>query len=255
MSPVVAVIAPGQMGAAVGRRLTDHGLRVLTSLAGRSPATVQRARDDFLVRKAALHGTASVQEDRKNFRKTAPYIHLTLAERRDVLRQIVEAVNHWEDCRIFAECIDKRTFGGVPPRTPPYEEAFTQIVNRFHRYLKENLDPPEHGLLVQDQNDTVARRLTDLMRQLHERGTRWTQLDLLVETPLFVDSTLTSMVQVADVCAYGMRRYCENNETGLFDLVFEKGHRVGRRVVGILHFTRPGEPHGRRCTCAICREH
>jgi 3-hydroxyisobutyrate dehydrogenase-like beta-hydroxyacid dehydrogenase len=43
MTAVVAVIAPGAMGAAVGRRLTDHGVKVLTSLAGRSEATVARA--------------------------------------------------------------------------------------------------------------------------------------------------------------------------------------------------------------------
>jgi 3-hydroxyisobutyrate dehydrogenase-like beta-hydroxyacid dehydrogenase len=44
MTPVVAVIAPGMMGAAVGKRLVDHGLKVLTSLKGRSEETVERAR-------------------------------------------------------------------------------------------------------------------------------------------------------------------------------------------------------------------
>ncbi len=43
MAHVVAVIAPGAMGAAVGKRLADHGVTVLTSLAGRSAATVARA--------------------------------------------------------------------------------------------------------------------------------------------------------------------------------------------------------------------
>jgi 3-hydroxyisobutyrate dehydrogenase-like beta-hydroxyacid dehydrogenase len=44
MSPVVAVIAPGAMGAAVGKRLTDNGVRVLTSLDGRSEETRARAK-------------------------------------------------------------------------------------------------------------------------------------------------------------------------------------------------------------------
>jgi putative dehydrogenase len=43
MTPVVAVIAPGMMGAAVGRRLVDNGVKVLTSLKGRSDETVARA--------------------------------------------------------------------------------------------------------------------------------------------------------------------------------------------------------------------
>ena len=44
MTPVVAVIAPGAMGAAVGLRLVEHGVKVLTSLEGRSQATRSRAK-------------------------------------------------------------------------------------------------------------------------------------------------------------------------------------------------------------------
>jgi len=44
MTPVVAVIAPGLMGAAVGKRLVDNGLKVLTSLKGRSQETAARAK-------------------------------------------------------------------------------------------------------------------------------------------------------------------------------------------------------------------
>ena len=44
MNPVVAVVAPGMMGAAVGGRLAAHGLKVLTSLTGRSAETVARAK-------------------------------------------------------------------------------------------------------------------------------------------------------------------------------------------------------------------
>jgi L-threonate 2-dehydrogenase len=43
MIPVVAVVAPGNMGAAVARRLTEHGVKVLTTLAGRGDASVSRA--------------------------------------------------------------------------------------------------------------------------------------------------------------------------------------------------------------------
>ena len=44
MNPVVAVIAPGMMGAAVGGRLVENGLKVLTSLTGRSAETATRAK-------------------------------------------------------------------------------------------------------------------------------------------------------------------------------------------------------------------
>jgi 3-hydroxyisobutyrate dehydrogenase-like beta-hydroxyacid dehydrogenase len=43
MTSTIAILAPGAMGSAVARRLGDHGARVLTSLDGRSQASVARA--------------------------------------------------------------------------------------------------------------------------------------------------------------------------------------------------------------------
>lgn len=43
MAPVVAVIAPGMMGSAVGKRLAESDVEVRTLLTGRSPATAARA--------------------------------------------------------------------------------------------------------------------------------------------------------------------------------------------------------------------
>lgn len=44
MKPILAVIASGGMGAAVGGRLTENGIRVMTSLEGRSAASIARAK-------------------------------------------------------------------------------------------------------------------------------------------------------------------------------------------------------------------
>src|SRR5215467_1449984 len=43
-TPIVAIIAPGNMGAGIGQRLTENKVTVLTSLAGRSEDSVKRAR-------------------------------------------------------------------------------------------------------------------------------------------------------------------------------------------------------------------
>lgn len=45
MTPTVAIIAPGNMGAGVAKRLTEHKVTVFTSLASRSEASAKRARD------------------------------------------------------------------------------------------------------------------------------------------------------------------------------------------------------------------
>jgi 3-hydroxyisobutyrate dehydrogenase-like beta-hydroxyacid dehydrogenase len=49
MSPVVAIIAPGMMGSAVGKRLVEHGVKVTTVLGGRTPDSAARAREAGMV--------------------------------------------------------------------------------------------------------------------------------------------------------------------------------------------------------------
>ena len=57
------------------------------------------------------------------------------------------------------------------------------------------------------------------------------------------------MVQIADVCAYALRRYLENGDEKLFDLIFQRADRKDDVVVGIRHFTKP------HCPCKICIAH
>jgi 3-hydroxyisobutyrate dehydrogenase-like beta-hydroxyacid dehydrogenase len=44
MTTTVAIVAPGNMGAAIARRLGNQGIQVVTTLEGRGPASVARAR-------------------------------------------------------------------------------------------------------------------------------------------------------------------------------------------------------------------
>jgi 3-hydroxyisobutyrate dehydrogenase-like beta-hydroxyacid dehydrogenase len=49
MACTVAIVAPGEMGAAVAARLGEHGVTVITSLAGRSAASAARAERSGMV--------------------------------------------------------------------------------------------------------------------------------------------------------------------------------------------------------------
>ena len=49
MSDVIAVIAAGEMGSGIGKRLTERGARVLTSLKGRGAASAKRASEAGMV--------------------------------------------------------------------------------------------------------------------------------------------------------------------------------------------------------------
>ena len=217
---------------------------------------VQRRRSNELTRLAGPANDIRRRRARKLHRNTEPYVHLTWEERRQAVLKVADTVSNWGFARLFAECVDKAHFN--PSRSPRSvsEQAFEQVVSRFERFLR-NLRPHgagpgaqrNHGLLVHDNNETVARRHTRMMRSFHAAGTPWTSVDCIIETPMFVDSKLTRMVQIADLCAYALRRYLENGETALFRPIFARADRIGDTAVGVRHFSPPA------CDCAICRAH
>src|SRR5690606_14584017 len=122
--------------------------------------------------------------------------HLTLGERLEAVSAVADAIGSWGNARLFAESIDKTHFD--PNRNPRTigEQAFEQVISRFQQYLTAVTPNGDSlALLVHDNNQTVAKKHTDLMRQFHANGTLWTTVDNIIETPLFVDSSLTRMVQ------------------------------------------------------------
>lgn len=210
---------------------------------------VEQWRRGELLRLQKLPQSAPYKQARKNFRKTAAYIHLTWDEREALVLELGQCVANWGFARLFAECVDKISF--TPSRTAPTpdEDALEQVVSRFEHYLAITSRSAEfrtHGLLIHDNNQTVAKKHTEMMQKFHQTGTLWTDITHIMETPLFVNSELTSMVQIADLCSYALRRHLENQENALFDLVFRRADRKDGRVVGVRHLTKLG------CQCKIC---
>lgn len=202
-----------------------------------------------------LQKTGNVKQLRrvkKNYRKTVGYIHLTYDERKSFLMEVAECVSRWGFARLFAECVDKIYFDPSRSTQSVDEQAFEQVVSRYEHYLRNissGSDNKCFGLLIHDYNESVSKRHTILMKQFHQVGTLWTAVENIIETPLFVDSQLTSMVQIADLCSYSLRRYLENDESELFNCVFKRADRKGEIVVGVRHFTQSG------CECKICQAH
>ena len=191
-------------------------------------SAVERERRAELLRLQARSNHKLYKQTDKNFRHTNSYIHLTHTERKAFVESIADSVSKWGFARLFAECVDKIHFDPARSTRTLDEQAFEQIVSRFEQYLQSAPRQPQqqrnHGLLIHDNNPTVAHKHTNLMKSFHQTGTLWTSIQNIIETPLFVDSQLTSMVQIADVCAYALRRYLENSEGSLFDRVFQRLH-------------------------------
>jgi hypothetical protein len=218
-------------------------------IAGRRTA-VQQARNKELLRLQRIN-SSSYKQVKKTFAQTAAYIHLTLIERKALVSELGDLVASWNNARLFAECIDKTHFDPTITKRSIDEQAFEQLVSRFEQFLVNTGRPSNtsYGLLVHDNNETVAKKHTDLMRQFHLNGTLWTKIKQIIDTPLFVNSSLTSMVQIADLCAYALRRYFENGETELLSKVLVRADRIKKTLVGVRHFAGP------KCTCLVCQAH
>lgn len=215
----------------------------------RRRSQVESLRKAELLRLQRAGNPRLYKQTRKNYRQTEGYIHLSYNERRNLMTEVAQCVSEWGFARLFAECVDKVHFDPSKTTQSIDEQCFEQVVSRFEQYLQIIGKGECCGLLIHDNNPTVAKRHTELMKRFHQKGTVWTTIKNLIETPLFVDSQLTSMVQIADVCAYALRRYLENNDEELFDLVFQRADRKDEVVVGVRHFSKLG------CSCRICCAH
>ncbi|MCK4579002.1 MAG: DUF3800 domain-containing protein [Candidatus Marinimicrobia bacterium] len=218
----------------------------------RRRAEVEKIRKTELLRLQKTRNQKQYKQTRKNYRNTANYVHLTHAERKEFIFEIAKRISNWGYARLFAECIDKIHFDPTRSSQTADEQAFEQVISRFEQYLQiisTGTPTKPYGLIIHDNNETVSKKHTALMKQFQSVGTLWTSVENIIETPLFVDSQLTSMVQIADLCSYALRRYLENDEKDLFSLVFNRADRKDGAVVGIRHFT------DRNCKCMICQGH
>lgn len=129
-------------------------------------------------------------------------------------------------------------------------QAFERIVMRIETFLAHisTEDNVEYGLLIHDQCESLVAHHTANMKRYYRVGTFKSKVKHIIETPLFVESSRAGMVQVADLCAYALRRYYDMGDTELFEVIKTKADRIDDRIVGMCHYVPPGK----KCLCDLC---
>ena len=135
MPPVVAVIAPGAMGAGVGRRLSDCGAKVLTSLAGRSRATLARAGQAGMV--AASDEAIAAADFVLSI--LPPGEALTLAQSLAPVLTASNAKPVYVDCNAINPSTVERIAAAIAPTGSPFVDA--GIIGAPH----PSVPPPQAG--------------------------------------------------------------------------------------------------------------
>ena len=190
-------------------------------------------------------------QTKKNYAQTEAYIHLTFNERCQFVYEIAQKIGSWRFARLFAECIDKIHFNIATSPVSIDEQAFEQIVSRFEQYLQiytKSSRVTQFGLLIHDNNETVCKKHTSMMRQFHRTGTFWTKIRNTIETPLFVDSRASRVIQLADHIAYAVFRRYNHGDSQYFDIIAHKFHQTDGVVHGLAHKQKSNP----RCMCLAC---
>ena len=146
---------------------------------------VEAYRNTELLRLQKHPNHKAYQQAKKTYRHTAAYVHLTFEERRAFIKEVAKCVSNWGFARLFAECIDKINFQSLNLVRPTKEQrnideqALEQVVSRFENHLRiinTTLPKASHAILIHDNNETVCKKHTELMKKFHLSGTLWTNV-------------------------------------------------------------------------------
>ena len=133
----------------------------------------------------------------------------------------------------FAVAVEKRA---VSP-DDPVEYAFEEICNRFDLFLRRlhsRDGDTNRGLVVMDESH-YEDVLQGLAARYREHGTRWGNLRNMAEVPLFVDSTASRLIQLADLLAWAVWRYYEHADARYFNRVVRRFDAEGGVIHGLCH--------------------
>jgi hypothetical protein len=179
-------------------------------------------------------------------RREDPWKTLKVDEARGLLKSVLRvAASSYETTRLFACAIDKKSY----PVADPVELAFEDLCQRFDYFLarRRQQGDQQRGMIILDKT-TRETSLQKLSREFRKAGTRWGSLKNIADTPFFVDSRASRLVQLADHVAYAVFRRYNSGDAQYMDIIASRFDEDGGIYHGLSH------KHAERltCTCHGC---
>ena len=179
-------------------------------------------------------------------RRHQPWKGLSQDDARGTIKAVLDVLANARDtARAFACVVHKDSYPGLDPM----EVAFEDLCSRFDRYLQRLRAgrDTQRGLVILDKSahETTLQQMSVEFRTL---GTQWGVIRNLADTPLFVDSRASRVIQLADHVAYAVFRRYQSGDTQYFDRIAHKFDAEDGIVHGLAH-KEIGNP---RCRCIAC---
>lgn len=179
-------------------------------------------------------------------RRNAPWKGMSREEAKGIIKSVLKILaDSYDSARAFACIVHKDSY----PGRDPVELAFEDLCSRFDIYLSNLRDSGDRqrGLLILDES-AHETSLQGMARDFRTLGTRWGVLRNLADTPFFVNSKASRLVQMADHIAYATFRRYQMCDAQYFDITSSKFHSVG----GVIHGLSHKENENPECMCIAC---
>ncbi|MBM3758099.1 MAG: DUF3800 domain-containing protein [Acidobacteria bacterium] len=180
-------------------------------------------------------------------RRAAPWRGMATGDARGVLKSVLGIAHaSYASACCFACAIEKSS---LRPDQDCVALAFEDICQRFDLFLarKSREGDRERGLIILDRS-TEETSIQRLSRDFRRLGTQWGAVRHLADTPLFIDSKASRLVQMADHIAYAVFRRYNEGDAQYFDVIAHRFDETDGRIHGLSH--RHSAPQ--TCTCPAC---
>jgi hypothetical protein len=178
--------------------------------------------------------------------RTSPWNRLSKEQRKQTIRNVLRILPAaYDSCCAFSCAIDKESYPGVDP----IALAFEDLCSRFDMYLDRMAmhGNRQRGLIILDKG-AHEKTLQRLARQFRQLGTQWGVQRHIADTPMFIDSRASRIVQLADHVAYATFRRYESGDSSYFDIIAARFFEADGVVHGLAH----KQIRDQQCMCPAC---
>src|SRR5438034_4629475 len=166
--------------------------------------------------------------------------------RRKIIQSVLSVIQKsYESAKLFACAIHKASF----PNDDAIELGFEDLCSRFDQYLRRTSGSGDRqrGMIILDES-SYETTLQGLARNFRLLGTQWGVISNLVDTPMFVDSKASRLIQVADHVAYAVGRRYAVGDSSFFDQIVARFAAQDGVIHGLAHKQRLDM----NCMCPAC---
>ncbi|NII25771.1 DUF3800 domain-containing protein [Pseudoflavitalea sp. X16] len=179
-------------------------------------------------------------------RRNSPWDKLSKEEAQGVIKAVLKVLaNSSNSTYAFACAIHKGSFTG----NHSLNLAFEDLCQRFDIYLsKLNAEGErQKGLLILDESSHETT-LQGLAKNFRTIGTQWGSIRHLADTPFFVNSKASRIIQLADHVAYAVFRRYNTGDAQYFDIIAHKFFQTD----GVFHGLAHKQKQNHQCMCQAC---